>query len=56
MGDPVDMTELATELWRAFLEQQFLEMLGINWQDGPFRAGWESAIEELRSRIGDEGA
>ena len=34
--------------------EQFQEMLAFRFHDGPFKAGWESAIEEMQVRVGIE--
>ncbi len=47
----IDPAELTDELWREFVKQQLAEMLAIHWYDGPFKAGWASAIEELEERL-----
>jgi hypothetical protein len=48
----VDMVELGDELWREYVRRQLAEMRAVNFHEGPFQAGWESAIEEIEERLG----
>ena len=52
MGD-VDLVDLENALWKAFLDRHLAEMSAQRWVDGTFTAGWESAIEEIQTRIAD---
>ena len=48
---PDFLIELEGELWRANVIKQLTEMKAIRYHDGPFRAGWECAIEEIETRL-----
>ena len=54
MNNPnmVDLCELTDELWRQTIEKHLREMMAQSWIDGRFCAGWESAIEEMATRLG----
>ena len=55
LADPMDPAELTAELYAAWFRQQLEEMVAIRMNEGPFRAGWESAIEEIAVRFGGPG-
>ena len=51
--DDIDLVDLENELWKAFLDRHLTEMSAQRGFRGPFKAGWESAIEEIQTRIAD---
>ena len=56
-----ELIELQGELWRAWLLQKLREMLirddeKLRYEPGPFRDGWQSAIEELTASAGGDYA
>ena len=43
---------LSEELPLAYIRQQIKEMHKIRFHEGPFKAGWDGALEEIETSLG----